>query len=311
MTTPRGPILVALDGSARSRQAVTGATSLAKRLGIPLGLVEVVARTTGDQCVVDHADRDLRELAHQVRRQGVTCTSQVLTGAPVPVLIRAAQAADVRLIWLACAGRAGLDRWVLGSVADQLIQRAPVPVLIQTNRVPAESTLLDANGPIVVPLDGSELAELALPEAFALARVLQRRVVLARAADPFDEHIGGSPPNPYVVNTINKAIEGYLWSVAAWVRGQGVEATTAGGWDAPAPFLLDVARREQATLICMSTRGTSGLGCLIPGRVADAVVRHATVPVLLVGPMAADGRRSPLAGAGSRNPATVSAAYIL
>jgi Universal stress protein family len=134
--------------------------------------------------------------------------------------------------------------------------------------------------------------------------VLQRRIVLARATDPFDEHAGGSPPNPYVVNAISEAIDGYLWSVATWVRGQGVEAVTASGWDAPAPFLLDVTRRQQPTLIYMATRGSSGLGRTVLGRVADAVVRDAAMSVLLVGPMAADGRRSSLARAGESGPST-------
>jgi nucleotide-binding universal stress UspA family protein len=63
MTAFAGPILVPLDGSDRARQSVPGAMSLAKRLGIWLALVEVVAATGGDQGVVDQADRDLRKLA--------------------------------------------------------------------------------------------------------------------------------------------------------------------------------------------------------------------------------------------------------
>jgi len=116
-----------------------------------------------------------------------------------------------------------------------------------------------------------------------------------RANDPYAEHAGGWPANPYVVNALDETTEGYLWSVAGWVRGQGIEVATASGWDHPAALILDVARRERAPLICMATRGRSGLGRLVLGRVADAVVRDAPMPVVLVGPLAAEGRRSPLA----------------
>jgi nucleotide-binding universal stress UspA family protein len=295
MSTGLGPILVALDGTARARGAVPGAASLAERLGTGLLLVEVVAPEAGGPGAARLAETELRVLARLARQRGVECARRVVAGAPVPELLGAARAADARLIWLACAGRPGLERWVLGSVADPLVQRAPVPVLIQTDRVPAEATMLGAGGPIVIPLDGSELAELALPEAIDLARALRRPVILVRANDPYAEHAGGWPANPYVVNAIDEATEGYLWSVAAWVRGQGVAAATASGWDHPAAFILDVARREGAPLIGMATRGRSGLGRFVLGRVADAVVRDASVPVVLVGPLAAEGRRSPLA----------------
>jgi nucleotide-binding universal stress UspA family protein len=271
---------------------------LAWHLRIPLTLVQVVGAEPADLIGAQRAKRRLLRVARCVRRQEIACASQVLVGMPDVELVRLARAVNARWFSLACRGRPGLDCWILGTVVDHLVQRAPVPVIVQTDRTLDQTKLLDRDGPILVTLDGSELAELALPEAINLAKALDRPILLARANDPLETVGGESPANPYAMNALAEASEGYLYFVAEWVRAHGLTVTTTSKWESPATFIQEIAQREKVGLICMATRGRSGLGKLALGGIAAAVLRETSCPVLLVGPMAAEGHRSPLASAG-------------
>ncbi len=295
MEAPAGPILVPLDEAPYARRALTWAIFLAHRLAAPLTLVHVAAPDAREGETAKRTEQKMRRIARRVRSEGIACTVRLVAGDPLRELARLAGTTASRLIALGCRGRPGRDRWILGAVADQVIERSPVPVLLLTKDAHASPASYQGPGPILVALDGSELAELALREAVALARALNRGILLVRAKDPFDNVEGESLTNPYVINAIDEATEGYLWAVAEWVKQQGVPVTTATGWGRPEVFLQETIARERPLVICLSSRGTGGLGRLCLGRVADAVVRDSAVPVLLVGPFAAEGRRSPLA----------------
>ena len=102
----------------------------------------------------------------------------ILTGEPASEIIAFIRGERTALIVMATRGRSGLTRGLLGSVTDPVTSMSPVPVLV----VRAESAPPRSEGPLVqeviVPLDGSELSESALPhgaalaEAFATARML-------------------------------------------------------------------------------------------------------------------------------------------
>jgi nucleotide-binding universal stress UspA family protein len=120
---------------------------------------------------------------------------------------------------------------------------------------------------ILVPLDGSVLAEIALPYAARLARAAGGRLVLVQAVP---DATGSAPADA----TLAAAAERLL------ADGFPVEAHARGG--EPGPAIVEGARAWGAGLIAMGTRGRSGLGRWLYGSVADHVLRHAAVPVLLV-----------------------------
>ena len=126
---------------------------------------------------------------------------------------------------------------------------------------------------LVVPLDGSPLAEQALPYAAALARTLGSRVVLL-----------------YVRRTVALPDEGApdLDAIACRMRTSGVDVETHVCQTPRAEHsgraILDAAVDLGAGLIVMATHGRGGLGRMIYGSVADQVLRHATLPVLLIPP---------------------------
>ena len=136
---------------------------------------------------------------------------------------------------------------------------------------------------VLLPLDGSPLAEQALPHAIAQARYAEAESILLRVVEPFAQARGLSVAD---LERIRQQPEDgsreYLGRLAADVQQQGVLAQTATVEGRPHVAIAEYAESNQVDLIVMSTRGQSGLSRWFMGSVADRVVRGATVPVLLV-----------------------------
>jgi nucleotide-binding universal stress UspA family protein len=132
---------------------------------------------------------------------------------------------------------------------------------------------------ILLPLDGSTLAERALTYATVLARRSQARIVLVEAVQTHT--LPGRDPSDARVELTTRAEE-YLKTAAGRLSADGITTETHVSYDDPVHAILDAARRHQADLIVMSTHGRGGLGRMLYGSVADQILRHATMPVLLV-----------------------------
>jgi nucleotide-binding universal stress UspA family protein len=132
---------------------------------------------------------------------------------------------------------------------------------------------------ILVPLDGSALAESAIPKAMDLARG-GSTLMLLRAAEAHT--LPGVDPTEAQVEVVREAEE-YLANVAARLKEQGADSVETSVWYGPAASaIVDAARLRKADLIVMSTHGRSGLGRLILGSVAESVLRGTTAPILLL-----------------------------
>ena len=131
---------------------------------------------------------------------------------------------------------------------------------------------------ILVPLDGSRLAELALAPALEMARDKGAKLVLLRAAEA---HTTVADPTEAQVTVVREAEE-YLADVANRLRETcaAVEATVWYG--PPAEAIVEAARYRAADLIVMSSHGRSGLGRLVLGSVAETVLRSTPTPILLI-----------------------------
>ena len=137
---------------------------------------------------------------------------------------------------------------------------------------------------VVVPLDGSPLAESIIPFLLQIAGPLDVEVVLMRVLQPIPpEVIEGS--RYVVVEDIEKrAAEAreYLAPVAARLRDTGVRVSLDVRRGDPVTEILAGAREASADLIAMTTHGRSGLNRLLFGSVAEAVLRQTEVPVFLM-----------------------------
>jgi nucleotide-binding universal stress UspA family protein len=139
---------------------------------------------------------------------------------------------------------------------------------------------------ILVPLDGSPLAELALADAFALAELSQAEVTLLQVVPPIDHVIAGEAEHPIFVDQQWEAKKGfaheYLLSVCKRVGCPDTIIHTAVEMGPAAETIIEYAQRHPVDLIVMATHGRSGLQRWVYGSVADKVLRGAAQPVLLV-----------------------------
>lgn len=136
---------------------------------------------------------------------------------------------------------------------------------------------------ILVPLDGSRLAAAAVPYAATLARAWDARIRLLAVVEPLPEH-AGMPSAAARERDERQVTEStaYLESVATALRAQALTVATVIRHGDPAGNILAYAEEAACTLVVMSTHGRTGLERICAGSVAQRVVRHASIPTLVV-----------------------------
>lgn len=147
---------------------------------------------------------------------------------------------------------------------------------------------------VIVPLDGSELAEAALESARAITEKFDSTLLLVRAIEPMSHLIATQPPGIFespaaaevnievleeVVHAEREEATKYLEAVRSRLGGK-IEYVVVEGEARDA--IVQVATERSAGLVVMSSHGRGGLGRVIFGSVADAVLRNSTVPVMLI-----------------------------
>ena len=136
---------------------------------------------------------------------------------------------------------------------------------------------------VLLPLDGSALAEQALPHAIAQASHFQAELILLKVVEPFAHARGMSLADlEQIRQQTHTWAHEYLERLAADIQQQGILARQVTVDGRPHTGIAEYAETNQVDLIVMSTRGQSGLSRWLMGSVADRVVRGAMVPVLLV-----------------------------
>jgi nucleotide-binding universal stress UspA family protein len=136
---------------------------------------------------------------------------------------------------------------------------------------------------ILLSLDGSALAEEALPHAVAQAEHFQAELIFLRVLKPLGEQFNISlAAAKYAEEVTRELAREYLERVATGVRARGVSVRVITVEGNPHEGIVSCAEAEQVDLIVLCTRGHSGLSRWLIGSVADRVVRGAGLPVLLV-----------------------------
>ena len=148
---------------------------------------------------------------------------------------------------------------------------------------------------ILVPLDGSEVAEAVLPHVERLAKDNDAEIVLLRVAvNPAFEFALSDPAiAAKVVSDLEEESKQYMSAMEARLKGQGFKVTSDIVEGGVANAILREAEERGVDLIAMSTHGRSGVARWLIGSVADKVVRASPLPVLLVRPAARDDAGKP------------------
>jgi nucleotide-binding universal stress UspA family protein len=232
--------------------------------------------------------RKLEELVTQCRALGEIRVITALEDGPVgPTLRDYARKFNVDLIVMSSHARGGLKRITLGSVTDYLIRRTNIPVLVV--RPPVSfigATPVQGVSRIVVPLDGSELAEQILPYVTALASRLESTVSLMHVLTPltYSQKEIMQPGLPWWDADI-AAADAYLTRAASYLSEEGLAVTKDVVLsDDIATAILDYSARTRADIIALPTSGCGGMSRFAFGTVADEVTRKSTSSLLVFHP---------------------------
>lgn len=299
LPSPPQVILVPLDGSELAEQALAPASERARQAQATMHLVCVREPMSALALPPDlplpmhqleaEAVRELREYLDAVATRvgkalSTPVVSAVLAGEPATALCEYVESHDVDLVIMTTHGRTGLSRVWLGSVADRMLRRLAIPVLLlhaYETAPPAEFRQL------VVALDG-DIEQPLIDGMVALgARAGVTRCLLTRVVEPTVPVLSelairpGHLPPDWTAKQMKRA-QAYLDRIA--------EPLAKAGWEVDCQVLvgrgvavqvLALAEACAADCIVVGTHGSRGLERLFLGSVADKVVRGAKVPVLV------------------------------
>ena len=293
-------ILVPLDGSATAEKILPHARYMAGAFGVPVELLavvdigEVASHMVSEKARfldnvieggVRHLTKYLQGVATTFKTGGMSCS--VERGRPEDTIIEKAETDKAMLVMMATHGRSGMNRFSLGSVAEKVLRGTVNPLLLVRATDEAKSTAEATLKSIIVPMDGSKMAEGVLPTVVEIAKKLGLEVELFRAYDiPYNQYRddwGFSGSYDELVGGVRDEAREYLEKKAEELKLLGVTKVNCVIKEGLAGDEIITFGREIAdNLIAMSSHGRSGTKRWLLGSVAETVVRHSADPVLII-----------------------------
>ena len=309
-------MLVPLDGSELSEVVFPYARELAGRLSLDVILLHVhdpeeAGTIPMHQAYIEHKaeliKRESQEVQDRVggkpRSQAIKVWGELAAGYPAEEILRFATEKDIDVILMATHGRSGIKRWIMGSVADKVLRASSVPVWLVRAGIP-EGIVYDKwpKRTILVPLDGSELAEAVLPHVETLAK--QRgaelvEVVLLRVCEP-EAASGYYPPSARFETSTGAvhvmprdfaraaaakqkmAAKQYLTGVEKRLKDAGLKVRSEVRVGDPAGEIIAYSSSSPFNLIVMATHARSGFSRWAYGSVTSKVLHSVSSPMFLV-----------------------------
>jgi nucleotide-binding universal stress UspA family protein len=295
MSRAKQTIIVGVDGSTGSQQAVRWAAEMAaqRTLGLHIvhalrvaelyygggpaggeGLFEVM-REDGERII-----RDAVALARSVDKS-LTITTDMPTEPPVPLLIE--RSLDARMVVVGSTGKGGFAGMLVGGTAAAVASHAHSPVAVIRGRL--GSTVLPEEGPVIVGIDGSPTSERAIAAAFEEASLRRVPLIAVHAwADVTYDSLYGTSRSPVQWEPIEEGEQLLLAQrMAGWQeKYPDVEVRRELVRDRPRQILLDWSAKAQ--LVVVGSRGRGGFRGMLLGSTSQALVHHAQCPVLVVRP---------------------------
>ena len=302
-------ILTPLDGSALSEGILPFVRALAPALGARVELLHTHSSMTTYE-LEDLEDEEhasimaalepvqtrlrnqsvsyLSQVAHSLAELGVETRVSVRVGTPAEQIVDVAEQDEETLIAMSTHGRTGVGRLLMGSVTDRVLHTTMTPMLVvhpeRSSPPPESATAIQT---LIVPLDGSGLAETVLPIAEAVATAAGAGVHLVRVLDvPGRSSMSVSQLAEAGVSEATREeadASEYLGGKADALRRNGaadVHTTVVRG--NPAEEIEEILRNTPNSMLVACTHGRSGVGRAVMGSVTDRLVRHSGHPTLVV-----------------------------
>ncbi len=289
-------ILIATDFSPNAERACRVGADLARRYEARVRVLSVIELPHVYQRIVNpvqtslvsiddleqRAAAHMQELAGGPIFSGLGVDTEVRTGSPFLEIISAAEGGSCELIVVGTKSTHGAARLLLGSTAEKVVRKAPLPVLVAKTELPAEPSV------IIVPIDFSPNTKRAAEEAVALARRWKARVEFVHVIEPITQtYVWPAEPAAIPMFPVEPADLDGEWDHFLSdldLDGIGTSKLTLKG-RAP-ETIVETAAAKRADLIIIGTHGYGGLMHILLGSVAEHVVREAPCCVLTIRPEA-------------------------
>jgi nucleotide-binding universal stress UspA family protein len=294
-------ILVPLDGSDAAQIVLPYAAEIAAKLGSEIILISVSESTALDidNLYSSYLESIKKKVQSQLKEYGARETSKlhsdILLGKPADEILRYADASDAGLILMASRSSLGQGPWLLGNIAAKVLRATGRPVLlIRESANPEALQQKRLVRRILMPLDGSNVGEAAIPYTEVLARALGAELVLFQVVEPGATWAILGSDSLYdtaeEVQSRKVSAIAYLDGVSKQLKERGLSTWSEIDIGSPADQIIDYAKANAIDLIAMSTHGRTGIGRWVFGCVTDKVLHAGDTAVLVV--PASQGRGS-------------------
>jgi nucleotide-binding universal stress UspA family protein len=288
-------ILIPTDGSDGAMAGARRGVNLAAAAGADVVTLSVIDdRETEPSLALDPDGRTEREelleeqASHAVdrvrtlaqRHLSGTVETAVEWGIPFDTIIDYAEQHDIDLIVMGTHGRSGLQRVLLGSVAEKVLRASSVPVLMVPPAADTADVGVGRYENVLVPTDGSEGAEVAVEWGITLASIYDAMVHTVYSIDV--SRFGGNVDRIDIYGALEQVGREAIESIREATRSAELSGTGTLGSGPATRVILAYADEHDVDLIVMGTHGRSGVERYLIGSVTEGVVRNASVPVCCV-----------------------------
>lgn len=291
-------LIIPLDGSRLAEAILPTAAHLAQKLGASATLVHVIERNApkqvhGETHLSDPAEAEtyLEGVRERCFPAGVPVEMHVHTTAIADVarsIVEHAREFESDLVMMCTHGRSGLKHILFGTIAQQVVASG-VPVLLVRPQENGAAPV-PQEGSFLVPLDGTEIREAALPAAAALARACGRRIDLLVIVPTLDTLTGAETTSRILLPATTQEMLAiahedagkYAQKILARLHAEGTEATAHVRRGDALKLITEEAQSEGIDLIIMGTSARTGMDAFWSGSVTPRVSRHTHLPILLI-----------------------------
>jgi nucleotide-binding universal stress UspA family protein len=307
-------ILLPTDGSVHAMAAAEHALALSRAFDASVHVLGVadIDRAAGlfnaggvDEEFVARVEREAEEVVNRTASLAADTDrveTAVVQGDPAEAIADHVAEAGLDAVVMGTHGRGGLRRFIAGSVTEQVLRVAEVPVF--TVRRPedtddgeaVEDATVGAAGDlptyerVLVPTDGSDIAERAVDHAVAIADAFDGELHALSVVDV--AAAGGEMdmvPTASVIEALTERGEAAVEAVAEDGSDAGIEVVTEVQQGFPGSGVLRYAREHEVDIVVMGTHGRTGLGRVLLGSTTERLVRRAEMPVCAVPPADREG----------------------
>lgn len=214
----------------------------------------------------------------ELEQQGLDVETILAPGpGPVDAVICECREGRADMVVMSSHGESGWVQYFLGSNAEKIARLVPTRILIVKGK---KEVALPFNK-ILIPLDGSDLAQKAIPQAMDVSSGEAAEILLVGVSVAFKGHAFEGDIRAVVEPDV-KRIQAYLNEQADWLRNQGYQVETLVRQGDPSNEILEAAKEENTDLILMARKGRSGLAKLFFSSVAETVLRSSSCSVMIV-----------------------------